>query len=226
MTRLILAFALAFTVVSPVSAGETVGQILARVCPTGYALDQTAQHDSALDSPQKYAHHFQASTAYHDCIAKTTDPYARDWLTYFYAAELAESVHIMADVLRSDPVVRDQMDKLASSTQWSDVKAAAFTLRDNMQRRYVAVYNDVYGRDPVDVATPGSRLFAANCASCHGGAGEGGAGPRLIGTSLSANQIVVWIKNPDPPMPRLYPSALSDDDVSAIADYVHTAFGH
>jgi cytochrome c5 len=35
-------------------------------------------------------------------------------------------------------------------------------------------------------ATEGQRLYAANCASCHGAGGEGGKAPRLVGVSQGA----------------------------------------
>lgn len=88
-----------------------------------------------------------------------------------------------------------------------------------------------YGGNGVDVGTgatqggdrkAGERLFAANCASCHAAAGAGGIGPSLRGESLRMNYatLVSWIEDPDPPMPKLYPSPLSARQVRDIAAYV------
>jgi alcohol dehydrogenase (cytochrome c) len=74
-------------------------------------------------------------------------------------------------------------------------------------------------------ATTGKQIFSANCASCHGATGaEGGIGPSLKNETKRKNyaQIVAWIKNPAPPMPKLYPSPLSDKDVQNVAAYVAT----
>ena len=71
----------------------------------------------------------------------------------------------------------------------------------------------------------GKAIFAANCASCHGATGtEGGVGPSLKNEKSRKNfsQAVAWIKNPQPPMPKLYPSPLSADDVNNVAAYVQT----
>jgi mono/diheme cytochrome c family protein len=74
-------------------------------------------------------------------------------------------------------------------------------------------------------ATHGKTIFAANCASCHGASGtEGGVGPSLKNEKSRKNfaQAVAWIKNPQPPMPKLYPSPLSEKDVNDVAAYVET----
>jgi mono/diheme cytochrome c family protein len=74
-------------------------------------------------------------------------------------------------------------------------------------------------------AAHGKTLFAANCASCHGATGtEGGVGPSLKNEKSRKNfeQAVAWIKNPQPPMPKLYPSPLSEKDVQDAAAYVET----
>jgi mono/diheme cytochrome c family protein len=71
----------------------------------------------------------------------------------------------------------------------------------------------------------GKTIFAANCASCHGATGtEGGVGPSLKNEKSRKNfaQTVAWIKDPQPPMPKLYPSPLSQKDVEDVAAYVLT----
>lgn len=77
---------------------------------------------------------------------------------------------------------------------------------------------------PGNVAA-GKKIFAANCSACHGATGaEGGVGPSLRNETKRKKypQIVAWIKNPTPPMPKLYPSPLSATDVENVAAYVAT----
>jgi alcohol dehydrogenase (cytochrome c) len=70
----------------------------------------------------------------------------------------------------------------------------------------------------------GRSLFAQFCATCHGMHGEGGltSGPNIQISPLIGNKaaLVVWIKDPNSPMPKLYPAPLSDSDVDAVAGYV------
>jgi mono/diheme cytochrome c family protein len=69
----------------------------------------------------------------------------------------------------------------------------------------------------------GKLVFATNCSMCHGSGGRsGGVGPSLVGESerQDLSRTIVWIENPDPPMPKLYPSPLSKRDVADVAAYV------
>ncbi len=71
----------------------------------------------------------------------------------------------------------------------------------------------------------GEAIFSQNCSSCHGAAGAGGGiGPTLKGEKARKNYdaAVAWIKNPMPPMPKLYPATLSESDVHDVAAYVET----
>jgi mono/diheme cytochrome c family protein len=70
----------------------------------------------------------------------------------------------------------------------------------------------------------GASVFAKNCAVCHGVAGAGGEGPSLKNERArkSPLQAEAWIKNPAPPMPKLYPGTLSAQDVADVAAYVET----
>jgi alcohol dehydrogenase (cytochrome c) len=84
----------------------------------------------------------------------------------------------------------------------------------------------VPGEQLVRVTLAGSdharQLFSQHCAACHGTRGEGVSGPSLIGENLKKTQAetVEWIKNPQPPMPKLYPAPLSDADVEELATMV------
>jgi mono/diheme cytochrome c family protein len=74
-------------------------------------------------------------------------------------------------------------------------------------------------------AKHGSAIFSQNCSSCHGAAGVGGnIGPTLKGEKSRKDlaAAIVWIKNPKPPMPKLYPSPLSESDVADVAAYVES----
>jgi mono/diheme cytochrome c family protein len=74
-------------------------------------------------------------------------------------------------------------------------------------------------------ATHGKQIFDTNCATCHGAGGVGGGvGPSLKNEKSRKNfeQAVAWIKNPQPPMPKLYPSPLSEKDVQDAAAYVES----
>jgi mono/diheme cytochrome c family protein len=68
----------------------------------------------------------------------------------------------------------------------------------------------------------GAQLYAANCASCHGAQGQGGFGPPLHNerSRKDLDAAAAWIKNPAPPMPKLYPSPLSDRDVEDVAAFI------
>lgn len=71
----------------------------------------------------------------------------------------------------------------------------------------------------------GKRLFAGACMKCHGA--DGGApviGPALVNEKAKKNldAAAAFIKNPAPPMPKLYPQPFNDQDVSDIAAYVET----
>ncbi len=74
-------------------------------------------------------------------------------------------------------------------------------------------------------AARGKQIFTTNCASCHGATGtEGGVGPSLKSEKSRKNyeQAIAWIKNPQPPMPKLFPSPLSEKDVDDVAAYVES----
>lgn len=71
----------------------------------------------------------------------------------------------------------------------------------------------------------GKAVFAANCSQCHGATGvEGGVGPALRDERSRKDETAVaaWIKDPSPPMPKLYPGALGEKDVTDVAAYVES----
>ncbi len=74
-------------------------------------------------------------------------------------------------------------------------------------------------------AAHGGAIFGQNCSSCHGANGAGGGiGPKLVGEKgrKNYNAAIAWIKNPQPPMPKLYPAPLTESDVADVAAYVES----
>jgi mono/diheme cytochrome c family protein len=70
----------------------------------------------------------------------------------------------------------------------------------------------------------GHQIYTANCAACHGASAQGGIGPSLRAEKNRKDTAaaIAWIKNPQPPMPKLYPSVLSEKDVEDVAAYVES----
>jgi mono/diheme cytochrome c family protein len=71
----------------------------------------------------------------------------------------------------------------------------------------------------------GKLVFTTNCSTCHGAGGrDGGVGPSLIGENQRQDlaRTIVWIENPDFPMPKLYPSPLDERDVEDVAAFVQS----
>jgi mono/diheme cytochrome c family protein len=70
----------------------------------------------------------------------------------------------------------------------------------------------------------GRSIYASRCAVCHGAMGQGGEGPplRQVATKYTQTTAAAFIAHPKPPMPRLFPSALSAQDVADVAAYVRT----
>jgi mono/diheme cytochrome c family protein len=81
------------------------------------------------------------------------------------------------------------------------------------------------GRSYAGDAARGKLVFNTNCATCHGTDGRsGGVGPSLIDENQRQDlaRTTVWIENPDPPMPKLYPSPLTEEDVEDVAAFVQS----
>lgn len=70
----------------------------------------------------------------------------------------------------------------------------------------------------------GARLFAGNCAACHGAKMQGGFGPALHGeaTKRTAAETLALLLDPPAPMPKLSPDPLSLKQMEAIASYVRS----
>ncbi len=71
---------------------------------------------------------------------------------------------------------------------------------------------------------PGSELYIVRgCLGCHGASGRGGVGPPLAQTALPLDAFLTQVRQPRGIMPPFPPSIVSDAEVRAIYDYVHTA---
>ncbi len=69
----------------------------------------------------------------------------------------------------------------------------------------------------------GRAVYAAQCATCHGDAGGGGQiGPPLRGERLRRKPAYIAnaIANPTPPMPKLVPAQMSQQDLLDVTAFV------
>jgi len=68
----------------------------------------------------------------------------------------------------------------------------------------------------------GRQVFSEACAACHGSLAKGGVGPNLtaLADQMDLDGLTGFIKAPSPLMPAFYPAALTDQDVSDVADYL------
>jgi cytochrome c oxidase subunit II len=74
----------------------------------------------------------------------------------------------------------------------------------------------------------GAAIYKARCASCHGGDGSGGIGPRLAGRMVSAfpeaaEQVSV-VADGRRGMPG-FESRLSPEEIDAVVEYTRTVLG-
>ncbi len=104
---------------------------------------------------------------------------------------------------------------------WTEAPIAA--LKNSVKPLLGSKIDAVDRTRPVNYAH-GKSLFTLNCAGCHGQEGGGIVGPSLknLQTRMSVQQAIQAVKNPVAPMPKLYPSTLSDRDVTDIVDYLYT----
>jgi mono/diheme cytochrome c family protein len=79
--------------------------------------------------------------------------------------------------------------------------------------------------DGGDIEGDGEQLFAASCASCHGGQGQGGIGPQLVGVAdrLTTAEHVTVVLDGRGNMPSF--AQLDDDVLAAIIAYERTELG-
>jgi alcohol dehydrogenase (cytochrome c) len=111
-----------------------------------------------------------------------------------------------------------------SRSVWEKIKDKLRGWKQGLRAKGEQARVALFGRSPQVMLARGKTLFGTNCVGCHGTAGEGLAGPSLqhLQARLSLPQTVDIIKHPKAPMPALYPSILSDQDVKDLAAFLHT----
>ena len=85
------------------------------------------------------------------------------------------------------------------------------------------------GRAKVDLALArGRKLYAQVCTTCHGLNGNFVAGHELstLRQRRDLDATIQYIKDPKPPMPKLYPALLDDQAVVDVATYVQQEIAH
>ncbi|HET7814209.1 MAG TPA: cytochrome c [Candidatus Baltobacteraceae bacterium] len=71
----------------------------------------------------------------------------------------------------------------------------------------------------------GKAVYEAQCLACHGADGSGGpVGPSLRNEHAhrSFESVRSLVSDPQPPMPKLFPSRLTEQDVRDVSGYVET----
>ena len=98
----------------------------------------------------------------------------------------------------------------------------------NSPRMMVALPEFRAGGGAATGVQAGQQQYEQFCAGCHGTHGEGGAGgPTLVGPASrkTLEAIAQFIRNPNPPMPKLHPAPLDDAEVNEVAQHVRTLQG-
>jgi len=72
--------------------------------------------------------------------------------------------------------------------------------------------------------TQGRALFLAVCSQCHEATGKGSSAPPITRQSQLANPTLLkeFLATVPPPMPRLYPGVLEENEVEMVADFLRT----
>lgn len=127
---------------------------------------------------------------------------------------------VQLDISRDEPEIRLKIEGKGGGAGGMRARLSAW--KDAMLAQ-VAQWTGDSNRQTAGIAH-GKQLFAQNCAGCHGAQGGGLAGPSLLNwnAKMTPEKTMALIKNPKAPMPRLYPSILSESDVADIATYLHT----
>lgn len=235
-TRVLVALALVGLFIGaasqPRAEAETVGHMLGRECPNGAMIrddEARLKEAGALGKPTTRLYEALAQL-YYRCSQDGDTSYLRDFASLNYAENLAFSQDPTADWLRVTKIAILALNELAFRTKYEDVRAHALSVRRQLKNAYVKVYTLTFNEAPNDVRpetlpSRGSRLYATHCASCHALDGSGGVGPSLKTGRYTSDDLVQIIENPPHPMPSLYPSRLTDEEVRDIADYVTSKFG-
>jgi alcohol dehydrogenase (cytochrome c) len=76
------------------------------------------------------------------------------------------------------------------------------------------------GKSTMPDVAHGRNVFRQSCVGCHGTDGNNVSGfdLRLVKQHMTPEQLISWLENPAPPMPKVFPSPLDDDDRRDIRD--------
>jgi mono/diheme cytochrome c family protein len=76
---------------------------------------------------------------------------------------------------------------------------------------------------PAGDPAQGQALYAAKtCSACHGAGAEGVVGPKLAGTALTFEQILMQVRAGKAPMPAFPPDQVSDQEVAHILAWLQS----
>ena len=86
------------------------------------------------------------------------------------------------------------------------------------------------GATPAGAPDPaaGRRLYSQVCVACHGPEGALVADHKLSAVVLRQGRAatIAYIKNPKPPMPKMYPDLLNEQSIIDVTDYLYQQWGH
>jgi mono/diheme cytochrome c family protein len=82
------------------------------------------------------------------------------------------------------------------------------------------------GSGSASPTTPGAKIFAASCASCHGADGGGGIGPRLAGCAAqkrfpNVDDQIMFVSEGNGAMPA-FGGRLSPTEIREVVQYTRT----
>ena len=117
--------------------------------------------------------------------------------------------------------------KILPDTTAADIHAYLASVAPGKPPGDIALLKDVAtgnaGAAPVlsETLAHGRAVYEANCIKCHAFAP---IGPSLVNVKarMDLDKTTAFIKNPAPPMTKLYPGTLSDKDVADVAAYVQS----
>lgn len=246
MRSMLLGFSaiLIICVNSPLRA-ETISALISTKCPNGRAIstlekaatEKLALHEKGYEAMQK-----ALARLYYRCKQSTSDAYVRGWADLFYALSIGNSESGPTDVLVVMQLEIIDLNELAFSTRYQDIRKAALETRRNAAKHFASIYRAAYSAEPpsdilaiidkpiavrtsksaaiLETPSRGVGLYKVNCAACHGVHGEGGIASDLRKGTLTFTDFEQVIMEPPPPMPRLYPTPLDEEAVRAIAEFV------
>jgi hypothetical protein len=144
---------------TPAPVYTTVLQLLNSNCATAKdatALELDMKEEADLNNSGGAAVYAkQAARIEYECIDKSPDSHAKDWFTYFYAADLLQSAVTNNDAMSIGDLVARKMNDLVYSTKFDDVRKAAAALKQSASSTSATAHDAVYGTPtPTDTPRP------------------------------------------------------------------------